>query len=1242
MFRGAATAACVTVLWACPLRAGLLSVPADYTPEKSWPVIVAYQDNPSIEQMKTVPYFLVHAGGRGVEVTAKTRQYLKHLAGRYNIDPLRIYGSSFSRGGHELLQQAWQHPHWFAAIAPVCNDLRAEPKVLNVKYLLHTPTLLLHGTGDSFLQTGRRVHQLMKAAGCNVEFRTYPGGHSPLVPFRKNVKMLTEFFDKHRLDPYPKRIVHLVSHKRYSRAFWVDSTPVRDAGGLGAVFRVHVKKPNRIEVEANERIASLDLYLNDKIVDMSKPLTVTCGGKVLYSGASRPRVRLKLRDGETFYQKRHKPLWEEIQEIRRKAGAAATRPAARAPVRRKENVVRLKALADAWVSSFPGEEDFSAGRHGLLKLKTIQEMALIRFDAAPGAGRKVLAARLFLRRSGKDMLRYVRVSTVNAAWNEGTRAGRLGPGDGATYNHADRAGRRPWAFPGSQLCDVIMGSGNTLTTWAERTVHEDGWISVKLTAELIYAMVAGDTDGLAVMDGGTPAFANNHVHSVQSRGSEPYIEVTLGERLPAAAKRPDVRARPAPERSGLRTGAIAVTIGPAAGAFCWRVELDGKPVPRWRVPHPADGPTTFCLDELAPAGEHKLKVTAVSAGGRASEASEVRVTASPALPPPPALPELEPPKGTAQPPKANARFRLWACPGLVKIGPETGKVMFDDVGGQDPRAANAVWRNGSVRLFGARGEYVSFQLVVERVGPHVLKDLKVVPAPLKGPGGARIAGGEIELYKNWYARNADGKWQPAYCVPLKHGQALEVPDPARKLAGQRNQTITVDVYVPTGARPGRYGGSVKVTAAGAEAISLPVSLEVFDFALPDTLCFWPQLNSYTASRHMHDLYRLAHRHRSVFFYRNWRPGLTGAGKGIRVVWDEYDRLVGPLLSGKAFKDCRRAGAPIEAMSLPFYDSWPTPLTPRTYDYRGYWPQRGDAPKHLVAHYRTAPYIADALGRAYRDAFAAVQRQFIEHFRRKGWNRTEMQCLFVGKNTHRTQYGVNMWWTTDEPYHWDDWLALRYFGRLWRGGRREGERRQWVFRGDISRPQWQGRVLDGAIDTAYFGTGAIASPAMVRRVRRLARLVPLTPRVYGSASRDNASNLGSVAWILNAYLLGAGAALPWQAMGNDRALDVNDRAVGGNALLAPGGRFGVPVVADMRLKAFRDAQQLAEYLRIAARRYGLRRAQLRAMVTGALPIRVSTRPGAGADNADAMVSGKLTADQLSAFRRALALLIAKKP
>ncbi len=325
MTRSIAIAA-VVALSAAAADAGLLSVPKAYTPEKSWPVVISYQDNPSPELMKQTKYFLVHAGGKGTESRRKTIDYLKNLAKRYNIDPLRIYGTGFSRGGHEVLTLAWQHPHWYAAIAPVCNDLRSEPKVLNVKYLTATPTLLLHGNRDSFRNTGRRVYELMTAAGCKATYTTYPGGHSPQMPFKKNVKLLTDFFDKHKLDPYPKTVVHVVEHKRYTRAFWVNAALTEDKGGLKEVFTVKVEKGNRIAVEVTDKIAALDLHLTGKLVDMAKPVKVVWKGKTLYEGPAKAPLTVTFRPADKKIQGKDKPLWEEIEAVRATAKYAKPKP----------------------------------------------------------------------------------------------------------------------------------------------------------------------------------------------------------------------------------------------------------------------------------------------------------------------------------------------------------------------------------------------------------------------------------------------------------------------------------------------------------------------------------------------------------------------------------------------------------------------------------------------------------------------------------------------------------------------------------------------------------------------------------------------------------------------------------------------------------------------------------------------------------------------------------------------------
>src|SRR5262249_61634229 len=100
--------------------------------------------------------------------------------------------------------------------------------------------------------------------------------------------------------------------------------------------------------------------------------------------------------------------------------------------------VRLNSVASIWLSDDPHEVNTSGGKCDRFKLKSIQEFACIRFDTAPLKGKTVTGARLFLLPTDANhKLRYLRVSTVNQDWEEGTSAQNYGPASGATYLMAD-------------------------------------------------------------------------------------------------------------------------------------------------------------------------------------------------------------------------------------------------------------------------------------------------------------------------------------------------------------------------------------------------------------------------------------------------------------------------------------------------------------------------------------------------------------------------------------------------------------------------------------------------------------------------------------------------------------------------------------------------------------------------------------------------------------------------------------
>src|SRR6266496_413581 len=151
-----------------------------------------------------------------------------------------------------------------------------------------------------------------------------------------------------------------------------------------------------------------------------------------------------------------------------------------------ESLRRLPVIADIWLSdATPAERNSSMGANPRLKLKSIQELAALRFDAAPLRGLEVKSARLFLRKASDDKIRYLRLSTINQDWVEGKGEKSYGLSDGANWFFADSNAKKPWAWPGSGFCDVIMTSGHSLASYAEKREEKDGWISVEVAQALV-------------------------------------------------------------------------------------------------------------------------------------------------------------------------------------------------------------------------------------------------------------------------------------------------------------------------------------------------------------------------------------------------------------------------------------------------------------------------------------------------------------------------------------------------------------------------------------------------------------------------------------------------------------------------------------------------------------------------------------------------------------------------------------
>src|SRR5207249_2208524 len=115
-------------------------------------------------------------------------------------------------------------------------------------------------------------------------------------------------------------------------------------------------------------------------------------------------------------------------------------------------------------------------------------------------------------------------------------------------------------------------------------------------------------------------------------------------------------------------------------------------------------------------------------------------------------------------------------------------------------------------------------------------------------------------------------------------------------------------------------------------------------------------------------------------------------------------------------------------------------------------------------------IEQAFDETFTEEFRAIVAEFVRHFRERGWDRTQFQGYMNNKYYYKDPKEGgrgSSWWLLDEPMSRDDFLADRFFGRLFKEGVREagqaGHPSRMQFRCDISSPQWQRDWLAGLVD-----------------------------------------------------------------------------------------------------------------------------------------------------------------------------------
>lgn len=192
------------------------------------------------------------------------------------------------------------------------------------------------------------------------------------------------------------------------------------------------------------------------------------------------------------------------------------------------------------------------------------------------------------------------------------------------------------------------------------------------------------------------------------------------------------------------------------------------------------------------------------------------------------------------------------------------------------RVRNRTWDGSQVTLSGAANETVSFNLVLE-AAHEVATGISVAFDQLTGPNGHQIRGsnGSTQDIFDWRPRDialyfvrylpikglslisydtyderhipermrrphsADGEGSGGWTDRPDHDALypdIAVPielEPRFNIQEGTNQSVWIDVYIPKDTPPGRFAGEVRISQSQRLLYSIPITLQVRPFALPD-------------------------------------------------------------------------------------------------------------------------------------------------------------------------------------------------------------------------------------------------------------------------------------------------------------------------------------------------------------------------------------------------------------------------
>ncbi len=215
---------------------------------------------------------------------------------RFAIDENRVLLAGASMGGFGTWNIGLRYPDRFAGLLPVCGGISRiefaggrDPRMRKILgNAFHLPVYYIHGDADEVVPVGpeRWTRDDLKALGLAGTYVEVPKGKHDLRPqWTELRKGIDPWLAARVRQPHPPEVRHHAIADYAPQSFWVRVAEF--AGGPADVKAV--AKGQAIDFTATGA-KKITFYIDEKLIDLSKPVRITSKGKKLFEGKVPPRL----------------------------------------------------------------------------------------------------------------------------------------------------------------------------------------------------------------------------------------------------------------------------------------------------------------------------------------------------------------------------------------------------------------------------------------------------------------------------------------------------------------------------------------------------------------------------------------------------------------------------------------------------------------------------------------------------------------------------------------------------------------------------------------------------------------------------------------------------------------------------------------------------------------------------------------------------------------------------------------